>query len=252
MNRPISLRRRICAKSSEAICSLHPAAIRGGEESPSICRISSDEQVDFSEFADMSESHVGRILRVRGRIHKSRCLGALTFMTIRIGMRFCQAVLSRHQTPQAAALSKLVQSLQLESVVDILGYVQESKAADALHTGGVELAVVRLTLLSRSKKGPFSVEDASRFIQNDFLKPDNAVETPHPAKPALKTSFVPTSLRQDYRVLDLRVPANIAIFRIESQISSSFRDFFLHRGFVEIHSPKLLPAVQPEQFGDFK
>ena len=167
-------------------------------------------------------------------------------------MRFCQAVLSRHQTPQAAALSKLVQSLQLESVVDILGYVQESKAADARPTGGVELAVVRLTLLSRSKKGPFSVEDASRFIQNDFLKPDNAVETPHPAKPALKTSFVPTSLRQDYRVLDLRVPANIAIFRIESQISSSFRDFFLHRGFVEIHSPKLLPAVQPEQFGDFK
>lgn len=46
--------------------------------------------------------------------------------------------------------------------------------------------------------------------------------------------------RLDNRILDLRTPVNQAIFRIQSETVQLFREFLLKRGFVEIHSPKLI------------
>lgn len=48
--------------------------------------------------------------------------------------------------------------------------------------------------------------------------------------------------RLDNRWLDLRVPASGAIMRIQSAVGNLFRDGFLRHGFVEIHTPKLLPG----------
>ncbi|RWR82117.1 Aspartyl/Asparaginyl-tRNA synthetase [Cinnamomum micranthum f. kanehirae] len=46
--------------------------------------------------------------------------------------------------------------------------------------------------------------------------------------------------RLNYRVLDIRTPANQGIFRIQSQVGLMFRQFFLAENFVEIHTPKLI------------
>ncbi|KAI9106516.1 hypothetical protein K1719_022044 [Acacia pycnantha] len=46
--------------------------------------------------------------------------------------------------------------------------------------------------------------------------------------------------RLNHRALDIRTPANQAIFRIRSQVEKLFRIFLWSEGFVEIHTPKLI------------
>lgn len=49
--------------------------------------------------------------------------------------------------------------------------------------------------------------------------------------------------RLDNRVLDLRTPANQAIFRLEAGVCRLFRDILAHKGFTEIHTPKIISAA---------
>lgn len=49
--------------------------------------------------------------------------------------------------------------------------------------------------------------------------------------------------RLDNRVLDLRTPANQAIFRLEAGVCKLFRDILTQRGFTEIHTPKIISAA---------
>jgi aspartyl/asparaginyl-tRNA synthetase len=46
--------------------------------------------------------------------------------------------------------------------------------------------------------------------------------------------------RLDNRVLDLRTPANNAIFRLQSAVCGLFRNALLKQDFTEIHSPKMI------------
>ena len=50
-------------------------------------------------------------------------------------------------------------------------------------------------------------------------------------------------VRLDNRVVDLRTPANQAIFRVQSAVSQLFREALLERGFQEIHTPKLIAGA---------
>lgn len=49
--------------------------------------------------------------------------------------------------------------------------------------------------------------------------------------------------RLDNRVLDLRTPANQAIFRLEAGVCRLFRDILAGKGFTEIHTPKIISAA---------
>ena len=59
-------------------------------------------------------------------------------------------------------------------------------------------------------------------------------------------------IRLDNRWLDLRTPANHAIFRLQSRVCQYYRQFFLDRDFVEIHTPKLTPGVSEGGAAVFK
>lgn len=76
---------------------------------------------------------------------------------------------------------------------------------------------------------PLQIEDASR---------PEKVEDPE----ALKIR-VNQDTRLDNRVLDLRTPANQAIFRLEAGVCKLFRDILTQKGFVEIHTPKIISAA---------
>jgi aspartyl-tRNA synthetase len=58
-----------------------------------------------------------------------------------------------------------------------------------------------------------------------------------------KDIYVSEHIRLDNRTIDLRTPANHAIFRIQCAVGTFFRQYFLDKGFVEIHSPKITPGV---------
>jgi aspartyl-tRNA synthetase len=58
--------------------------------------------------------------------------------------------------------------------------------------------------------------------------------------------------RLDNRVIDLRTPAKIAIFRVQSGVSQLFRQFLLNNDFVEIHTPKLIGGASEGGSNVFK
>lgn len=55
-----------------------------------------------------------------------------------------------------------------------------------------------------------------------------------------KMATVNRDTRLDNRQIDLRTPANQAIFRVQSGVSQLFRELMRSEGFVEIHTPKLI------------
>jgi aspartyl-tRNA synthetase len=54
---------------------------------------------------------------------------------------------------------------------------------------------------------------------------------------------VGVDIRLDNRIIDLRVPAQNAIFRISSAVGHFFRSALFEKGFVEIHTPKLIAGA---------
>ena len=56
-------------------------------------------------------------------------------------------------------------------------------------------------------------------------------------------SRVGVDVRLDNRIIDLRVPAQNAIFRIRSAVGHYYRAAMLEKGFCEIHTPKLIAGA---------
>uniref|UniRef100_A0A7N2RES1 aspartate--tRNA ligase n=1 Tax=Quercus lobata TaxID=97700 RepID=A0A7N2RES1_QUELO len=77
---------------------------------------------------------------------------------------------------------------------------------------------------------PINVEDAAR----------SDVEIEKALQNGEQLVWVNQDTRLNYRVLDMRTPANQGIFRIQCQVGNVFRQFLLSEDFVEIHTPKLI------------
>lgn len=103
-------------------------------------------------------------------------------------------------------------------------------------------AVERLTVES-------TVSVTGRVVGNDFVKlggremlPESiGIESIAEPIPLLKESGIDTRL--DYRWIDLRSRRNGMIFRIQTEMVAAFRRFLSARGFVELHTPKLISAA---------
>ena len=52
--------------------------------------------------------------------------------------------------------------------------------------------------------------------------------------------IVKQDTRLNNRIIDLRIPTNIAIMRLNTQVCALFREYLLSQDFVEIHSPKII------------
>lgn len=74
------------------------------------------------------------------------------------------------------------------------------------------------------------------------MRPIDCLASSHPVvwatpQPASRSGSLPS------RYIDLRTPANQAIFRVQSGVCQLFREALTQRGFVEIHSPKLIAGT---------
>lgn len=85
---------------------------------------------------------------------------------------------------------------------------------------------------------PFQLEDASRRVENqeDEEKEQKVTEESKDGKLAV----VGQDVRLNNRIIDLRVPANQALMRLQSAVGMLFREFLYTQNFIEIHSPKLI------------
>ncbi|CAH2060031.1 unnamed protein product, partial [Thlaspi arvense] len=120
-----------------------------------------------------------------------------------------------------ANMVKFVKQLSRESVVELIGVVSPPKDPLTGTTQQVEIHVRKLYCLSRSSLNlPLVVEDAARS-EADI---ENSVKNGKPAARVLQDT------RLNNRVIEMRTPANQAIFRIQGQVQT---------GFLEIHTPKV-------------
>ena len=128
-----------------------------------------------------------------------------------------------------------------ESIIEIVATVTcPDKPIDGCSQSAVELAVKEIWCVNKSAPIlPFQIEDASRLVldQEAEMGKGGAEETKEGEN---KMPVVQQDVRLNNRIIDLRVPTNQAIFRLQSGVCQIYREFMLNNDFVEIHTPKLI------------
>ena len=133
---------------------------------------------------------------------------------------------------------KYAQGISMESVVDILAEITVAPVPiESVSVRNLELQIIEVHVVSRAGDLPFQIDDASR-------NEDEAATT------GLPVVNQDTSL--NYRWVDLRTPANQAIFRIQAGVCQLFREFLNSRNFIEIHTPKLIGGASEGGANVFK
>jgi len=153
---------------------------------------------------DLSEEDKGKEVTLRAWIHQIRPLGRLVFIILRDCSGMIQAVVKGN--PELLDFAK---KLNLEDVVEIKGTIIPSKSKIA----PIEVQVKSIKILNRSSPLPLDI-----------------------------SGKVPAELgtRLRYRIVDLKRPENLAIFRIQAELMDSFRRFLRNRGFIEVSTPKIV------------
>ena len=149
--------------------------------------------------------HTGAAVLLRGWVHRQRDLGGVCFVLLRDRSGICQVVFDSAPTDGAGA------PVTLESVVEIGGVV----AANGKAPGGYEVKAQRLRIISAAAgELPLAVnQDPSQLSLDAML---------------------------EHRMVSLRNPKTLAIFRLQAAIVQHFAEHLRSEGFTEIKSSKLI------------
>ncbi len=163
----------------------------------------------FKERISIEDSFKKKEVFVAGWVEEFRDLNKIKFIILRDRTGTLQITL-----PKSKVSSELFDiDITKESVISVKGEMVESKQA----RGGKELIPKKIDIISESES-PLPI-DISGKIETDLSK------------------------RLDWRFLDLREPKTSAIFKIQSEICNSFREFFRKRGFTEIWPPGIIATA---------
>ena len=198
----------------------------------------------WTKIEDLKPALAGQKVLVRGYLQVSRLVGKGVFVMVRSTFFTVQGVAFQSKTI-SDAMTKYIAGLQLESVVDMEGEVSVPDApVESATQKMVEIQITKFHCISKAKKAlPFLMADACR---PDDKKENDVGENIEDAQEGPREDgsiVVSQKLRLDNRWLDLRTPANQAIFRIESMVGCLFRETLINKGFVELHSPKLIAGA---------
>lgn len=194
------------------------------------------QQRVYSAIRDLGTSTgvpAGEEIWVRGRLSTLRAGASNAFLVLRQqGQYTVQACFFKSkETPrQSKEMLASLATLTEESIVDVRGRMVEATVTGCSQSN-VELQLCELVVISRAAPAlPFEIADAGR--SEEEIAASEGTERPLPR--------IGQELRLNSRWIDLRVPANQAIMRTQSGICTLFREALLRRGFVEIHTPKLI------------
>jgi nondiscriminating aspartyl-tRNA synthetase len=148
---------------------------------------------------------------VAGWVHRIRDLGNLKFIILRDREGLIQITLKKGVT--APELIDLAENIKDEYVIAVKGVVKANKIAPK----GRELL-------------PLEIEILSRTVSNLPVSVSGKIES------NLDT-------RLDNRVLDLRRPEVLAIFKIQSKLVEGMQDYLRADGFQQIFTPCLMGAA---------
>lgn len=148
----------------------------------------------------------GETNKIQGFVENLRNKRTMAFLVIRDHSGRLQVTIEKEKHPDLAAI---VDQLTVESVVTCIGPVVEN---EYVKMGGKEMLPEEMEILSIAEPLP--------------LTKDAAIDS-----------------RMDYRWVDLRSDKNTLIFKAQTELVGSMRDFCRNKGFMEIHTPKLIGAA---------
>jgi nondiscriminating aspartyl-tRNA synthetase len=179
---------------------------------------------------DINETFAKQTIWVRGRLQTSRGKGKQCFLVIRHQSATIQAVVCVNENV-SKQMVKFVAAVSKESIIDVEGEVTLAPTpVEGCTQKNVELQVKKVFVVSGAEpRLPLLIEDA--------MRPDE------PEDADTKGPHAKQETRLDNRVIDLRTPVNQAIYRVEAGVCKLFRDTLDAKGFVEIHTPKIISAA---------
>lgn len=171
------------------------------------------EAKELLSLHEVTERKEGDEVTFRARIHHQRNVSKhMDFLLFRDQTDSIQGVL-QHDTPHFV---KWVQRLEPESLVQVTGFLQNPPEPVRSATyKNLEVKVHSVHLVNPARDLGFDNYDPPETTQQ----------------------------RLSNRILDLRHPANQALFRIRSMVTRVFRDVLERDHFIEIQTPKLQPAA---------
>jgi aspartyl-tRNA synthetase len=150
---------------------------------------------------------------LQGWVHDIRELPKAKFILLRDITGIVQCVLKQEN-------KSFNEKLNLETVIQVKGETKEAKlTSPELTINNLEVDVVNLEILNKAENLPIHVYEKDKDIRQDL------------------------SVRLDNRSLDLRKKRVQAIFKIQSEISSSFKEFFKKNNFIEIQCPSVIASA---------
>ena len=146
-------------------------------------------------------------VEVVGWVHNTRELGKICFVLLRDVSGVVQVTGVKGKVSEE--VFDVMNNVTRESVIYVKGFVKDSKQAP----GGKEIVPEKIEVLAMADDLPIDVSDFSK------------TELPK---------------RLDYRFLDLHRKRTQAIFKIQSTVGVSFKEYFVERGFIDVHTPSLI------------
>lgn len=173
-----------------------------------------------TNYTNELEKMVDKEVVVSGWVHDVRVLGGINFVLLRDvgGIVQVTAIKSKADPKIIEVFPKLHQ----EDVLSVRGKVVRSKVAKI----GLEIIPDEIEIVSKS-----------------------AVPLPLDPREVTPANF---DTRMDSRVMDLRKPENLAIFKVQSRIMSAMREFLEVRNFVNVNTPCLMGGASESGAEVFK
>ncbi|KAI8887820.1 aspartyl-tRNA synthetase [Backusella circina FSU 941] len=203
----------------------------------------SQERTDtkYEDITKIDGSRAGETITVRVRVQTSRATGGkMCFFVFRQGVSTIQGIITADEETISKQMVKYCVGITSESIVvvkaKIVKPVEEVKSCTV---SCAELSINEIHVVSEvNVRLAFSLDDATR--------PESSYDED------AQLSRVNLDTRLNNRVLDLRTTTNHAIFRLQSAVCLLFREFLVERGFMEIHTPKLIATASEGGSNVFK
>ncbi|XP_018055090.1 PREDICTED: aspartate--tRNA ligase, cytoplasmic isoform X3 [Atta colombica] len=188
------------------------------------------EDRKFTAIKNLDKNLENQMVWLRGRLHTSRAKGKQCFVVLRQQSYTVQGLAAVNEEISKQMI-KFISNITKESIIDVMAIVMPVPSKiESCSQKDVEVHLKEIFVVSAAKSQlPLQIEDAARPI-------GEVDETTLNVR-------VNQDTRLDNRVLDLRTPANQAIFKVEAGICKLFRDILTRKGFVEIHTPKIISAA---------
>jgi aspartyl-tRNA synthetase len=158
-------------------------------------------------YANQVKENEGKRILLKGWVHDFRLIGKINFIVLRDCTGLAQIVVKNEN------FKEILKNLHQEDVIEIEGIVKKSK----------------------SEKFEYEIEAEKISIINK-ADPQLPLDPREVTKTNLET-------RLDWRFMYFRTQEGRAIFRIQTEIIKSFREYFLKKGFIEMQPPIIIASA---------